>query len=397
MKFKNYALYLSVTLFSVAFSPAFAQDDTESKDGDGSVNLIENSDFELSNGRTLKEFGGLDEFCEKWFSATESKADLFARGVKSGKVNVPDNMFGTQEPVSGDFYAGFRAYTTDKKFNRSYLSTELRTQLEKDQTYCVKFNISLADLSKFAVNNVGVVFTDKRTVQPNTGEMVKAMAVSDPTNKVYNDMDAWVTVCGTYIAKGSETHIIIGCFERDDKIKIEKPKRPKGAVGTQVYQAYYYVDNVEVHRIQAKSQCNCGGVSREPDVIYSRSVVITETMTLSDIVKASEVYYAFLKDDITPMAKRDLDNIVKILKENPNIKLEVVGHNDNDETSEAAINSRYAELAKSRADKVVEYLKSQGISEMRIVPKTKYNTEPANNRPTPLSVAQNRRVQFIVK
>jgi outer membrane protein OmpA-like peptidoglycan-associated protein len=221
--------------------------------------------------------------------------------------------------------------------------------------------------------------------------------VADPALKVYNDMDGWVPICGTYIAKGTETHLIIGCFERDDKLKIEKPKRPKGAVGTQVYQAYYYVDNVEVLRIQAKSQCECGGVKREPDVIYSRSSVIAENTPPADIVRASEIYFAYLKEDLTPMAKRDLDNVAKIMKENPNLRCEVVGHTDNDEASEALLNERYAELGKARADKVVEYLKSLGISEMRIVPKTKYNNEPANTRPTPLSVAQNRRVQFIVK
>jgi outer membrane protein OmpA-like peptidoglycan-associated protein len=389
MMFKKYTLALSIMAAST-----FA---VLAQDGDGSANLIENPDFELSNGRTLKDFGGLKDFCEHWFSATEAEADLFARGVKSGKVNIPDNIYGSQDAMSGDFYAGFRAYTTDKKLNRTYISTELMAQLEKDQTYCIKFNISLADLSKFAVNNIGAAFVDKRTVQPNTGEMVKTMAVADPALKVYNDMDGWVTICGTYIAKGTETHLIIGCFERDDKLKIEKPKRPKGAVGTQVYQAYYYVDNVEVLRIQAKSQCECGGVKREPDVIYSRSSVIAENTPPADIVRASEIYFAYLKEDLTPMAKRDLDNVAKIMKENPNLRCEVVGHTDNDEASEALLNERYAELGKARADKVVEYLKSLGISEMRIVPKTKYNNEPANTRPTPLSVAQNRRVQFIVK
>jgi outer membrane protein OmpA-like peptidoglycan-associated protein len=392
---KQFKRFAGITFAVVAMSiSSFAQ---EKKDGDGSPNLVENPGFETTKSKTLKEFGGLDEFCDKWFSATKAPADVFARGVKSGKVNIPDNAFGSQEPSGGDFYAGFRAYTKDKKLKRTYLSSQLLTQLEKDQMYCVKFNVSLGELSKFAVNNIGMVFTDKRNVQPNEGEMVKELSVVNPGNPAISNMEGWVTVCGTYIAKGSETHLIIGCFDRDDKLKIEKPKRPKGVTGTQVYEAYYFVDDVEVVRVQAKSQCACNETKREPDVIYSRSTPITEDMSPSDKIKASAVYYAYLKGDLNAMAKRDLDNVAKLMKENPNIRLEVVGHTDNDEATEAQVNDRYANLAKQRADAVVEYLKSQGVSELRMVPRSKDNTEPANTRPTPLSVAQNRRVEFIIK
>lgn len=361
-------------------------------------NLVPNGDFENSATKGLKSYGMLDDLCEDWFSGTKAPADLYATGMKSEKVNIPNNLFGKQDAMSGEMYAGFRAYTKDKKKNRTYLQVKLSEDLEEDVQYCVKINISLADLSKYAVNNIGVYMSDRKIVQPNTGPMIKDdFQIKHKSNKVMMSQEGWETICGTIVGTGEEEYMIIGCFERDDKLQIEKMKRPKGMTGTQVYDAYYYIDNVEVYPIEAKSQCICSRADEvEPDLIYSKSVMIDESMTPSDVVKNSSVYYAFLKSGVNAIARRSLTNVIKIMNENPNMKLEVIGHCDNDEFDEAKINPRYKDLGKRRADMVVEYLIEQGISQMRLVPKSLENTSPANTRPTPLSKAQNRRVQFVV-
>ncbi|MDE0979739.1 MAG: hypothetical protein OSA78_07085, partial [Flavobacteriales bacterium] len=57
-------------------------------------NLVPNSSFENSSLKKLKSFGQLEEFSENWFAGTESLLDLFAEGMKSEKVNIPNNLYG---------------------------------------------------------------------------------------------------------------------------------------------------------------------------------------------------------------------------------------------------------------------------------------------------------------
>ena len=389
-------ILLLLALFSFVSVPTvFAQED-EGEETESSDNLVLNGGFENTRTKTLKNYGQLDDLCVGWESATEANADVFAMGVKGDKVAIPKNTFGSQEALNGECYAGFRAYSKDKKYSRTYLQIQLDDELEDNQQYCFKFNISLADLSKYAVNHIGVYVSDRKIEQPNTGTIAKEAQVKHKSNKVMMMTDGWETICGTFIADGNEEYIIIGCFGRNDELEIEKVKRPSGMTGVQTYHAYYYIDDVEVYPVDAKSQCQCSRFDEaEPDLIYSKSVVVNENMSATDVVKNSDVYYAFLKSDLNAIAKRDLANVVKILNENPQLKLEVVGHCDNDEFDEGKINPRYRDLGQKRAERVVEFLIAQGISEMRLVPRTKENTEPANTRPTPLSKAQNRRVVFV--
>lgn len=388
--------YLLLLFSLLTFGTAFAQADEEEIADDG--NLITNGNFENVRTKTLKSYGMLDDLCMNWFSATQTEADIYAAGIKGDKVNVPNNTFGTQEARSGHCYAGFRAYSKDKKYTRSYIQIEFDETLEKDQQYCFKFNVSLADLSKYSASGIGVYISDRKIDQPNTGTIAKEPQILHKSNKPMMMMDGWETICGTFVATGVEQYMVIGCFERDDKVNAAKVKRPKGVVGAQIYHAYYYVDDVEVMAVDAKSQCVCSRADEsEPDLIYSKSIMIDPEMGPRDIVSNTGLYYAFLKSQLNAIGKRDLDRVAKILKENPQIKLEVVGHCDNDEFDEGKINPRYRDLGRKRADAVVEYLVSQGISEMRLVPKTEENNSPANTRPTPLSKAQNRRVVFSVR
>lgn len=368
---------------------------------DDDVNLVPNGDFEAGETKKLKAFGQLDEVVEHWYSATKAPADIFAAGIKSDKINVPSNSYGYQEAASGERYAGFRAYTKDKKLDRTYLGVQLTERLEKDQMYCVEFKISLADLSKFGVNYIGTIFSDRKTIQPNTGAIVRDLNkidVKHRANKAMILQDGWETVCGTYIAKGKEAYMTIGSFGGDGVLDLQKMKRPKDVTGTQVYDAYYFIDDVRVYPIEAKSQCSCDpSADRQPDLIYGQSVVLNENMSASEIVSVSAVYYAFLKKNITAAGETTLKRIIEIMEENPSWKLEVIGHCDNDEFDEAKINPRRANLGQMRAEQVVKDLVSKGVAANRLIPLTKENTDPANERPTDLSRAQNRRVVFEIR
>ena len=375
----------------LSFNLSFAQDDEE-------TNLVPNGDFEATETKRLKSFGQMAEFTENWFDGTQEPCDIFAGGIKSEKVSIPLNEFGKQAAQSGNIYAGFRAYTKDKKLNRTYLEVQLTEKLEENQMYCVEFSISMADLSKYAVNNIGAVVSERKVVQPNTGAMVRDLDVKERTNKVFKAMDAWETVCGTVVGTGQEEYLIIGCFAGDSDLQIEKNKRPRDVIGGQSFDAYYYIDDVKLYPVEAKSQCSCSvGTSTQPDLIYGSSIVTSPDMSDADQLAVSAVYYPFLKRSVSSAGVTTLENLVTILQNNPDWKIEVIGHVDNDEADEAKINSRYVDFGKQRAEQIKRFLVSKGIAESRLIVLTKENTDPANTRETDLSRAQNRRVTFAIR
>lgn len=364
-------------------------------------NLVPNGDFESANTRSLKAFGQLEQVSEHWFSATKAPADIFSAGIKSDKVSIPRNAMGHQDAASGELYAGFRAYSKDKKLERTYLGVQLTERLEKDQMYCVEFKISLADLSKFGVNYIGAYFSERKTVQPNTGAIIRDLNdihVKHRANKAMILQDGWETVCGTFVAQGKEQFMYIGSFGSDRDLQLNKMSKPKEVPGTQIFDSYYYIDDVRVYPVRAKSQCACDpAADREPDVIYGQAVVLSENMSYADKVAVSAVFYAFLKKNITSAGENTLAVILEAMQNNPSWRLEVIGHCDNDEFNEAKINPRHANLGQQRAEQVVNYLASKGIEVSRLIALSKENTDPANERPTDLSRAQNRRVVFEIR
>jgi flagellar motor protein MotB len=344
---KKFLLLLALLVWGTTF----AQDEEE-EETDTSTNLVTNGDFENTATKTLKNLGQLEDLCEGWSTATKAPADVFAAGIKSVKVSVPENMFGKQGAHSGDCYAGFRAYSKDNKYDRSYLTIQLDQKLTKNQQYCFKFDISLADLSKYAVNHIGVYISDRKMEQPNTGSIGKTPQILHQSNKVMMVTEAWETICGTFTATGVEEYIIIGSFATDSELTIEKVKKSRDVTGSQIFHAYYYIDDVEVKAIDAASQCKCSAADEvEADLIYSKSSVLDDKAPISAIIADTDVFYAFLKSDVNPIAERDLVRLIKILKDNPNVKLEVIGHCDNDEFDEGKINPRYQDLGQIRAER----------------------------------------------
>jgi outer membrane protein OmpA-like peptidoglycan-associated protein len=360
-------------------------------------NLVPNSGFEDTNIKKLRSYGQMEEVSKDWFSATEVPADIYGDGAKGDKIAIPTNDYGTQEPAAGLCYAGFRAYSKDPRMQRSYLEVKLPQMLDRDVMYCVSFDISLADLSRYAVNDIGVVLSDRKVEQPNLGDMILQPDVQQKTNKVFQYTEGWEKFCGTFVGTGQEEYIVIGCFGSRSDMTIEKVKRPVGLTGPQLSHAYYFIDNVEIIEIQAKSQCVCSAVEeRDMDLVYGSSSVQDEDMTDVEKINSSAIYYAFLKRTPTGSGKQTVAEIATILKANPGMKINIVGHCDEDEASEGKINARYKMIGKNRGDQIRRMLETAGVPASQFSVSDIGAQDPANSRDTDISRAQNRRVTFEV-
>ena len=129
------------------------------------------------------------------------------------------------------------------------------------------------------------------------------------------------------------------------------------------------------------------------------TITISKIFTLNKIFKNIEInieniYYDYDKWDIRADAKPNLDSLVSILIQNPLIEIELGSHTD----------SRWSvdynqDLSQKRAESVVNYLISKGISKSRLVAKGYGESKPINKcidgvTCTEEEYQQNRRTTF---
>jgi outer membrane protein OmpA-like peptidoglycan-associated protein len=377
------------------------------KTADTPKGIVTNGGFDDFEEKSLKSAGQIT-LAKGWMSPNSSPADLFSSKVKNAKLKVPANEHGLQEAVSGSNYAGFRAYSKDPKKSRSYIQLKLNQKLVKGQQYCIRYNLSLADLSKFAVNNVGVYISEKKLQFSNTNAIMVEPQITISENVAVNVTDGWENICGTYTAVGGEEYIVIGGFGAEDKMKVEKMKKSPetdkkmkaaGITATTVSNdAYYFIDNVDIVAVEAKSQCDCAKKSKpQAQFIYSSSVARATGAKPAEIINSMVIYFAGLSEFIPGQFDGNIEEIAAIMKVNPALNIELIGHSDMDEMAEAKIDEEVANMAEKRVNAVKEALVGYGVSASRISVSFVDDSQPANTFNSPSGHAQNRRVEFKAK
>jgi OmpA-OmpF porin, OOP family len=118
----------------------------------------------------------------------------------------------------------------------------------------------------------------------------------------------------------------------------------------------------------------------------TRSKLLTEGKLVS-----YGIYFDVNKDVVKAESFGTLNDIAKVLKENPTVKVKIVGHTDADGTDAANL-----DLSKCRAISVKsELVKSFGIDATRIETDGKGESQPIVPNDKPANKALNRRVEFI--
>ena len=92
------------------------------------------------------------------------------------------------------------------------------------------------------------------------------------------------------------------------------------------------------------------------------TAILLEQLVLEKAIVLENIYYDLDKAEIRPDAAEELDKLVKILKDNPNIRIELSSHTD-----DRASDAYNLDLSQRRAESAVEYLVSQGIERERLV------------------------------
>lgn len=114
-------------------------------------------------------------------------------------------------------------------------------------------------------------------------------------------------------------------------------------------------------------------------------------ITADQIVIKQRINFATGKATILSSSFPVLDDVAQVLRDYPNIKIEIGGHTDN--VGDDALNQR---LSKARADSVFEYLVEHGIAAARMTTMGYGEVRPIDTNRTDEGRQNNRRVEFTI-
>ncbi len=125
------------------------------------------------------------------------------------------------------------------------------------------------------------------------------------------------------------------------------------------------------------------------------TTLVLDKIELNKIFVLENIYYNFNRADIREDAAKELDKLVQLLIDNPEIKIELGSHTDSVDTD--AFN---LDLSQRRAESAVRYIVQNGIAPDRLVAKGYGESKPIarNTNPdgsdNPVGRQKNRRTEF---
>ena len=335
-------------------------------------NLVTNPSFEIT--RTCPRFNESIRLVEGWERSHLFSADYFHRCASANQrmsLGAPKNMFGYQEPRTGDAYAGL-------SFCNELLVAQLIRPMVKDSVYFVEFFVSLSDTSNVGTRYFGMYISHRpiRYVHDNW-ELISQFIldhtpqIRNPRERYLIDKENWTSISGFYTAKGGERHIAIGGFYpyNDSLVYVLNAARPLRNVyrGWEKHLGYYYVDDVSIIPV---------GIDWQTEINY--------------ILR--HVYFDFDEIALLPESVDELTRLTEHLNNHPTYHISMRGHTDIFGTD--VYNDG---LANRRAQAVARWLIDVGeISPQRITLSGAGSSEPIADNETEEGRALNRRVEFVL-
>lgn len=215
-------------------------------------NLVPNGDFEQYS--LCPDYVSQIDRAVGWQRPTEGTSDYFNSCLASPfSMSVPDNQFGDQGGHSGNGYAGFYTlYATEAidvptDYEREYVTYQLAQALTVGSTYSVEFFVSLADVSKYAIGELGALLTTSVPYRADELPIALTPQITNNDGGWLDEKDGWDAIGGCFVADSAYTYITIGNFNNGVNTDfIEVPTQ-----FPLTYFSYYFVDDVSVEAVEA--------------------------------------------------------------------------------------------------------------------------------------------------
>jgi hypothetical protein len=173
-------------------------------------NFVNNGDFEQYT--SCPSGSGQIDLALFWTnSSLYGTSDYYNQCATQPWVGVPSNIGGGyQFAHSGDAYAGIFLMQLPYLDVREYLQVELSSSLISEVLYHFEMYVNLCNLSSFAIEDIGIYFSDTNDFQP-----FSVMPQIINSSGFISDTLNWTLISGDYIANGGETYLTIGNFKND--------------------------------------------------------------------------------------------------------------------------------------------------------------------------------------
>jgi outer membrane protein OmpA-like peptidoglycan-associated protein len=313
----------------------------------GNINTNEDEDgpFLTNDGKTLyfssrghDNMGGFDIF-----KSTRDSAGNWSEPENLGHpINTPDD----------DVY-----YYVQKDGYRGYLSSYREGGLGEKDIYeiipipyvIIKGDVISQNTSK-KIENVRIVFTPQRKTSKSLMDLNAGSGSYDTKLQSYDSYDV-------VVMKGADT------------LHKEVYEIPLKRTENEVIIKDFIVPFKEPVKVDT--------VAKDTTTIKATPVLVMEN-----------IYFDVDKFNLRKDATDALDKLAKMMKDNPNIKVEILGFTDTD-----GDDKRNMVLSQNRASKAYKYLMSKGIKASRLSYKG-MGEDNLNNNDTPENKQKNRRDEF---
>ncbi len=355
-------------IFSLTIFLSFAQKP--------SANIVPNPSFERYASAPIGwSYKGafFGEVVKYWFSATTASPDIYGPDVHV-PMDWADKGFGDQKARTGKSMAGLTLFgcTNGKPHCREFVEIQLAEPLVIGQAYYVEFWVTHLKRS-LQINNLGAYFSIGE-IKRLTDEVLVREAQVSAKNIVPAPDGKWVKVSGQFVAKYEAEYLVVGNFRDDFNTISVAPKEDC------FNYAYYYLDDVLVKKIPPYMP-----VPVKPDDLTRQK------LEPGKIIQLKNIYFEFDKDELMPRSFVELNKLLKIMRDNPKLVIEIMGHTD-----ALGYDAYNLDLSRRRAESVLKFLLENKINKNRLRSHGEGEAKPIASNETDEGRAQNRRVEFVV-
>ena len=339
-------------------------------------NIVPNPGFEHYSAPPIGWFYKGQHFTnvvQYWSAASAASPDVFGPRVRV-PAHWAEKDFGKQKARNGDSMAGITVYGCDegKPHCREYVQIQLSEPLVVDQNYYAEFWVSHLPRS-LQINNLGMYFSEYKS-DLKTDDLIALPPQVNADYIVDASNNNWVKVAGSFKARKEASYIIIGNFF-PDSLTLSRE-----VCDDNFKFAYYYLDDVFVK----KEKPILPVPVKEDDLTRIE-------MKKGQLIRLKNIFFETDKAELLPRSYIELRKLLKIMKENAKMVIQINGHTDI-----RGDNAYNLDLSLRRARAVVEFLNKNKISTERTKYKGFGSNQPIASNTTEEGRQLNRRVEFLI-
>jgi outer membrane protein OmpA-like peptidoglycan-associated protein len=243
---------------------------------------------------------------------------------------------------------------------------KLKEPLIKSKIYEIKLWAAKAEFCRNGFFHTEIAFNNVK-LPKSTKKMyaLKHTNLFEQNQDTVKKIGEWHQFVGYYKAKGDENYISIGRFS--------SLKRGQKNTNNSLYENHVFSVNL------------IDGCS----YIYYDSIEIKEFVMNLDSIELKHLYFDNNKSKLKEESYNSLNQLLSFLKIATHIKLDVIGHTDNEGNPKDNLI-----LSKNRANAVAEYLVKNGINKNRISTNGFGDSKPKYSNSTEEGKLKNRRVEI---